>query len=439
MGAVLPLTVIMLMVLANALYVAAEFATVSARRSRLQELIEAGNASAKKLQSIIADRKNLDEYVAACQVGITLSSLIVGAYGQAQLAPILAPFFERLGNLQQAAAATTATLVLLVGMTALQVVLGELLPKTVALRYPERLAMITLPPMRFSLWLFRPLIQLYNGSAYAIMRKLKIQAETGHSHVHSPEELEMLFTESARGGLIDRDERNLLQGVFSLDDMNVREVMVPRVRMNALNVQQTVSSALDRARKTPHTRLPVYEGTPDRILGTVHVKDLYFAQQKNPQQPLGELVQKVLTLPDVLSVQDVWKQMKEHKQVMAILSDEYGGVSGLITREDIIEQLFGEVQDEFDHEEPLFQQDGEDMLVRGDASIHTVNQQLNLQLPDEDAYTISGLVWSELEHVPVKGETLEVAGVTLTVEAVEGKQVTRVRLHQSTESQEGEA
>lgn len=429
----------MLMVLANALYVAAEFATVSARRSRLQELIEAGNASAKKLQSIIADRKNLDEYVAACQVGITLSSLIVGAYGQAQLAPILAPLFERLGNLQQAAAATTATLVLLVGMTALQVVLGELLPKTVALRYPERLAMITLPPMRFSLWLFRPLIHLYNGSAYAIMRKLKIQADTGHSHVHSPEELEMLFTESARGGLIDRDERNLLQGVFSLDDMNVREVMVPRVRMNALNVQQTVSSALDRARKTPHTRLPVFEGTPDRILGTVHVKDLYFAQQKNPQQPLGELVQKILILPDVLSVQDVWKQMKEHKQVMAILSDEYGGVSGLITREDIIEQLFGEVQDEFDHQEPLFQQDGEDMLVRGDASIHTVNQQLNLQLPDEDAYTISGLVWSELEHVPVKGETLEVAGVTLTVVAVEGKQVTRVSIHQSSERQEGEA
>ncbi len=193
MSALLPVLVILVMVAVNALYVAAEFATVGSRRSRVQEAAENGNRAAVSLLDILKDPKRLDNYVAACQIGITLSSLVAGAYGQAQLTPLLTPYFGAAGQ-------GVAVLLTLVLITALQVVLGELLPKTVALRYPERLALATLVPMQFSQWLFTPLIKLFNGTAFALMRAWKLNADHSHAHVHSPEELEGLYRESAAGG-----------------------------------------------------------------------------------------------------------------------------------------------------------------------------------------------------------------------------------------------
>lgn len=206
MNVAIPLLVIAVMVSLNALYVAAEFATVGSRRSRFQEDAAAGSASAKRLLAILTDPKRLDAYVAACQIGITLSSLVAGAYGQAQLTPLLEPALGGIGG------RAVAVLIVLVSITAVQVVLGELLPKTVALRYPERLAMATLPPMQVSQWVFRPLVAVFNGSAFKLMGWWNLQVDHSHAHVHSPEELAGLYRASAAGGLIDASERDMLAG-----------------------------------------------------------------------------------------------------------------------------------------------------------------------------------------------------------------------------------
>ncbi|OWY62578.1 hemolysin, partial [cyanobacterium TDX16] len=206
------------MVSFNALYVAAEFATVGSRRSRVQEAAAGGSGPATTLLTILQDPKRLDGYVAACQIGITLSSLVAGAYGQAALTPLLEPVFGAGGR-------AVAVLIVLVFITSVQVVLGELLPKTAALRYPERLAMATLRPMQVSQLVFRPLVALFNGSAFALMERFRLQVDHSHAHVHSPEELAGLYRASAAGGLIDASEREMLAGVLNVDERLVREIM----------------------------------------------------------------------------------------------------------------------------------------------------------------------------------------------------------------------
>ncbi|GGJ51524.1 hemolysin family protein [Deinococcus roseus] len=424
----LVLLVVFLMVFLNALYVAAEFGLVSSRRSRLVEMVHDGHRPASRLLDVLNSPPDMDRYVAASQIGITLSSLIVGAYGQAQLTPVLLPVFAQFGQLKAALAGTLSILIVLVFLTALQVILGELLPKTIAIRYPERLALLTLKAMQVSVWLFTPLIRLFNGSATLILRRMGIQQVSEHGHVHSPEELEILFQESARGGLINQDEQELLSGVFSLEDKSVREVMVPRVRMTALEVNRSTPEVMAEVVKTPFTRFPVFEGNIDQIIGILNVRDLFLDVQKGPRDSIHHLLQPVYFVPDVLNVRDAWDQLREQRKNLAILTDEFGGISGMLTLEDIFEEVFGELQDEFDAEVMHIRRQGNDFLVRGDVSIHTVNSQLEMNLPDEDAYTISGLVWSELEQTPEVGTVVHFTGLRLRVEAMQGKQVTLVRL-----------
>ena len=230
MTAVFTILAITVMLALNALFVAAEFATVGARKSRIQALAQDGNGAAAKLFEIVRDPVKLDNYVATCQVGITLSSLVAGVFGQARLTPA----FESLFGSGARVAAIILTLLII---TSLQVILGELLPKTAALRYPERLAIATLRPMQVSQVLFRPLVKVFNGSAFAIMRTLGLNTDHSHAHVHSPEELAALFDESAAGGLIDAAERNMVAGVLNVEQRLVREIMTPRRRLGGGNAQ----------------------------------------------------------------------------------------------------------------------------------------------------------------------------------------------------------
>lgn len=238
MSVAVPLLLIVVMVAFNALYVAAEFATVGSRRSRVQEAAEGGSRPSSRLLAIMADPTRLDSYVAACQIGITLSSLVAGAYGQAQLTPLLEPALGNVGG------RGVAVLLVLVAITATQVVLGELLPKTVALRYPERLAMATLVPMRISQWVFRPLVTVFNGSAFKLMKLWNLQVDHSHAHVHSPEELAGLYRASAAGGLIDGSERDMLAGILNVEARLVREIMTPRTRLVTVPGSMTVADAL---------------------------------------------------------------------------------------------------------------------------------------------------------------------------------------------------
>ena len=421
MNGLLPLLVILVMVAVNALYVAAEFATVGSRRSRVQEAAEGGDRAAASLLDILRDPQRLDTYVAACQIGITLSSLVAGSYGQAQLTPLLTPYFGAAGQ-------AVAVLVVLVLITVLQVVLGELLPKTVALRYPERLALATLRPMQLSLLLFRPLIALFNGTAFGLMRAWKLQADHSHAHVHSPEELEGLYRESAAGGLIDAAERDMLAGVLNVEERVVREIMTPRTRLVTVPQDLSVGEALPRLTASPYSRFPV-TGEGDDVVGVVHLRSLYLVAETHPGTLVGAVMRQPLIVAEVMSVPDLWRKLREAGRHSAVVVSEYGSVSGMVTLEDALEEIFGEMQDEFDQEEDPIAVQGSRVAVRGDVLVEALNARFDLDYPDDEVDTMSGLVWNALGRLPLIGDEVQLGeNPVLRVEAMEKRAVTRVGL-----------
>lgn len=414
------------MVAINALYVAAEFATVGTRRTRIRELAAEGDRQAQRLLPIVEEPQLLDRYIAACQIGITLSSIIVGFYGQAQLVPYVQPVFASLGGLQAGAAAAFSALFLLVVLTLFQVVFGELLPKSIALRYPERLALATMQPMVWSLLLLRPFIAVLNGSAFAIMRVLGISVTSEHGHVHSPEELEVLFRESAKGGLIDAGEREMLQNVLHLQDHLARQIMVPRTRMNLVALGAEPAAAYRELLASPHTRFPVFEGTPDKIVGALHLKDLALAVRQGEPASLRPFVREVLLLPETVTVSELWQQMRSKRRHLAVLFDEYGGISGLVTLEDILEEVFGELQDEFDRETEPVQYGAEGRVyLRTDLLVQTLNARFSLELPD-DTETLGGLILNRLEGTPRVGDEVTLENLVFRVEVVDEHSVRQV-------------
>lgn len=421
------------MVTANALFVAAEFATVGARKSRVQEEAESGNRVARKLLRILRDPVKLDNYVAGCQVGITISSLVAGAYGQAQLTPLLLPYLGAVGG------QVTAILIVLIAVTMIQVVLGELLPKTIALRYPERLSMATMMPMRASLVIFQPLIFLFNGTAFAIMRLFKLSADHSHTHVHSPDELEALFKASAAGGLIDADERNMLSGALSADDRFVREIMTPRTRMASVSVNETVEQALIRAAETAFSRFPVLDETGEDVVGIIHLRKLFATFERDPQAMVSSIMRDPLIVADVMSVPRLWQALRANGRRSAMVINEYGSFTGLVTLEDALEEVFGEMQDEFDDEEELFVEHGGHISVRGDVRLTMLADRHEILLPDDRADTVSGLMWHELGGLPAAGDRVEIPGtsISLVVEAMDGQAVRRVRIERTAEEDEG--
>ncbi len=420
MSVAVPLIVIAVMVTFNALYVAAEFATVGARRSRVQEEAAAGSSSAAKLLSILADPKRLDSYVAACQIGITLSSLVVGAYGQAQLTPLLEPVLGSVGG------RGAAVIIVLVVITAIQVVLGELLPKTVALRYPEKLAMAALPPMQISQWLFRPLVAVFNGSAFKVMKLGGLDADHSHAHVHSPEELAGLYRASAAGGLIEASEREMLAGILSVDHRLIREIMTPRPRLVTVPETMSVADALARLADGPHTRFPV-TATDGEVVGLAHLRDLFVLAQVHPDRPVSEVTRPVVAVAEMVAVPDLWRTFREEKQHCALVINEYGDVAGLVTVEDAIEEVFGEVHDEFDlEEEPITRIDGR-VSVRGDVLLSTLQDRFEIRIDHIDVDTVGGLIWHAVGRTPTLGDTVAIApdGLEIRVDEMDGRAVTR--------------
>lgn len=397
MDSVIVLLLIFVMVGFNALYVAAEFATVGSRRSRVQETADKGSGPATGLLAILRDPMRLDNYVAACQIGITLSSLVAGAYGQAQLVPL---FEERFGS----ASRTIAVIVVLLLITALQVVLGELLPKTVAIRYPETLAIATLTPMRISQWLLRPLVAVFNGSAFAIMRWLGLNIDHSHSHVHSPTELAGLYRDSADGGLIDSDERRMLTGALSVTNRVVREIMTPRRRLVTVDASTPVADALAEFSASPYSRFPVTEDG-EEIVGLITLRDLFLANEKGTAATVAEVAEEPMVVSEVFEVPPLMNAFSEQGIHVAIVVNEFGSISGMVTREDAIEEVFGEFYDEFDDEPDPITRTGSAVSVRGDVLLEVLNERFELDLPADRADTVSGYVWQHLGRLPTVGDT----------------------------------
>jgi CBS domain containing-hemolysin-like protein len=421
------------MVSFNALYVAGEFAAVSARKTRIAQAAEEGSRPAKALLPVLEEPQRLDNYIAASQVGITLSSIVLGIYGQQQVAPLIEPLFLYLPfvNEQVAATGVAATLILIL-FTTLQVIFGELIPKSLAIQYPERVAQATVYPMRWSAdWILRPLIAVLNGSGALLLRLLGLGHAPGHHHVHSPEEIQLLIQQSYKGGLLDARGQELLINAFRISDLTVGHIAVPRTQIDALDIDTPVDRALRFAIQSGHTRLPVYEDDIDHIRGFVHIKDLYGHDRATAGQgSLHQILRQISFVPETAPLKAVWNVLRQDENYLAIVVDEFGGAAGMVTWEDLLEELFGELRDEFDKgEEPAIKSVAEnEFLVRGETPIQYLNSRFDLALPTERVHSVGGLLISRLNRIPQTGDAITIEGLHLRVEAMRGRAVETVRL-----------
>ncbi len=424
---------IAILILINALYVAAEFSSVSARRTRIHQMAAEGNRRALLLLPILTNPERLDNYIAACQLGITASSLLLGIIGQGQLAELLRDKLVGLGAVQNVAAESIAATVVLIFLTIAQVLLGELVPKSIGVRFPEQLALWTVMPMRISAWILRPFTWLFNGAGRLILRLLKVDTNSdGHSHSHEPGEIELLVAESAKGGLLDAEERVMLRNVFRLGELTAQQVMIPRPRLEAAPADISPHDLLVLIADSSYTRIPIYQGDIDHIIGFVHLKDIFRVCQTKLESEitLQDYIREAPFVPETMPVEELWELLKTRHHYMAIVFDEYGGTAGLVTQEDLIEEIFGELQDEFDQEKPLIARDESgELLLRGDILVNDVNEHLLLNLPTDRANTLGGLITSLLGRPAQVGDKVAVAEHTLHVRRVEDRAVTRVSLN----------
>lgn len=332
--------VLTLLIAANALYVAAEFAAVSVRRSRVQRLAEDGNWLAAQLMRHVQDPTALDRYVGVSQIGITVSSLVLGAFAQASLSAPLAALIGPLFSLTPLAALSVSAGVVLVLLTALQLVAGELVPKALALQYPTGTALATVIPMRWSLAVFRPFIAMLNGAALALLRLFGAAAH-GHQHLHSPEEIDLLIAESRDGGLLEAEEQQRLKRALHLGKRQAGDLMVPREKLTMLDVSASAAEVLQTVLASPFSRLPVFRGAPDTVVGTLRVKDYVERYAEGGPLTIESLMRPVLVLDGRLPADRVLTHLRDRRAHSAIVIDEAGRALGLITIQDVLSELLG--------------------------------------------------------------------------------------------------
>lgn len=422
----LGLAAVVVLVLANAFFVAAEFALVGARKTRLDELERAGDGKARLARRAV---QSLDRYISATQLGITLASLGLGWVGEPALAHLIEGAFTWLpagGRLL--ATHTVASAVAFSIITILHIILGELMPKALALRFPEEVSRWVAGPLIGFGWLVAGPTTLLNGIANWLLARMGISAAGEHERVHSPEELRLLVEQSTEGGSLGDQDARLLEGVFEFSEKSAIEVMTPRTRMAALEDTLTVAEAADVIAEAGRSRYPVYHDSVDEIVGVVHAKDVLRALRADPAQPLVRLMRPPLLVPGTREVEDVLTDMKRLKTHLAVVLDEYGGTAGLVTMEDLLEEIVGDIFDEHDRpEQPAAPPDAAPLLD-GTLSIAEFNAAHDAALDDTDYTTVGGLVFGELGRLPVPGDRAVLDGRTFEVVEMDGRRIRTLRL-----------
>ncbi|MBL8162005.1 MAG: HlyC/CorC family transporter [Anaerolineae bacterium] len=441
MDTLLGLLAVFALVASNGFFVAAEFSLVGARRTRIAQLASEGNVAAKVAQKAM---EHLDAYIAATQLGITLSSLALGWIGEPAIAHIFEPLFHLLlpEELVETVSHTISIVLAFSIVTLLHIVMGELVPKSIALQRPEATSLVVARPVTWFLIIFRPVIQLMNGVGNSIVRALGFHAVGEHTSVHSAEELEMLVHSSRQAGLLQESEEVLLRRAFDFSDTRVEEIMQPRVEVEGIPLGEPLSAVLDIIASSHHSRYPVYEDTIDNIVGLLLTKDLLDLIIRQPdlladrkqRYDLRGLLRKPLFVPESVSVDQLLEQMQETKLHMAVVIDEYGGTAGMATMEDIIELLVGDVRDEYDEEERLsIQAKGDDTVVDGLLSLNEVIERFGEPDIEAESTTLGGYVAEVLNRIPVTGDKAVFGDYDLHVEEMEGMRVARVRfVHRET-------
>jgi CBS domain containing-hemolysin-like protein len=436
----LGLAAVVLLVLANAFFVAAEFALVSVRRTRIRELSGQGHRAAAWAERAVA---NPDRFIAATQLGITLASLGLGWVGEPALSHLLHPVVSLFPGVDQADLSHTLSAGLaFAAITFLHVVVGELAPKSIALQDPERTALVVARPTVWTSWIFYPFIVLLNGAGNALLRVIGVRPAEGHRLVHSVEELKMLVAASAEGGVVEDEEQEMLRAVFDFGETLVRQVTVPRTEVVAVPAEAPLAEVIRIAGEHPFSKLPVFEGSLDHIVGVVHVKDLLrlsAAAGLEPQAALArDVMRETIYVPETALITTLLARFRRRRQHLAIVLDEFGGTAGVVTLADLVEEIVGEVSDPFDEPEVQPLPDGT-ALIDGLATIEEVNERFDLQLNDPDYDTLAGFVLGRLGRRAEVGDQVIVDGVELRVEAMDGLRIARVSLARRTPSDSSSA
>jgi CBS domain containing-hemolysin-like protein len=421
------LLAIILLVLLNAFFVGAEFALVRSRRTRLEAMTRSGDRLAR---FAVRASSNISRILSASQLGVTLASLGLGWVAESTVGDVFASMFENLPFAMEMSVRLTlgATLAIIV-VTYLHVVFGELTPKAAALNHPEALAKWLAPPLLFFAWITTPFTYFLNKSSQVILRALGQEKAGSEEAVHSPEEIRLLVEQSQEGGQMQAHDADLIDAVFEFSEKNAREVMTPRTELVALPVEATLSEVLDVVQESGLSRYPVYDESIDNIIGVVLAKDLLklLAPRANTDAfDLPSIMRPVHVIPGSREVEEVLADFKRLKEHMAVVLDEYGGTAGVVTMEDLLEEIVGEILDEYDTPEdaeaPLHTRAGE-TLVPGSTHIGELNEHFSLTVPDEDYTTIGGYVFGVLGRLPVIGDRVIAGGAIFTVREMDGRRI----------------
>ncbi len=444
----LGLASILLLVLIAGFFVASEYALVSVRKTRIQQLVSEGNGTAARVKFAL---EHLDRYIAAVQIGITIATLGMGALGEPVLASLLEPYLSAIVTpiAMYVTAATIATIIAFLVVTILEIVLGEIVPKITARSRAERVSLLFIRPLDFFVFIFGPMVWVVNSLSNVVLRLLGVHPGSEHGSAYTIEELEMLVASSRQAGVLDRDEEVILRRVFDFGDLTARQVMRPRTEIDAVEANDLLEEVVTTIAECKHSRLPVYEGDLDHIVGILHVRDVFLqvlgtqpapalagsgGEQPHDFNPRSfqarDLMRPIQAVPETLDVADLLNRMQQDGQQMVVVIDEYGGTAGIVTLEDIVEEIVGEVRDEFEAagtggSDITVTPDG--TIVNGLTPIDDVSEALNLDIESE-ADTIGGYVFEMLGRKPELGDEVSYNGFRLRVEALDGLRIASVRI-----------
>jgi CBS domain containing-hemolysin-like protein len=420
------LALVFLLVLANAFFVAAEFSLVAARRSRVDEMAAKGDMGARLVQRTL---KELDRYISATQLGITLASLALGWLGEEAIAALMDRALVHLGVAapEVAVHTTAAAIVAFLIITFLHIVLGELTPKSIALVKPEGVSKLVAPPLVGFAILMSPVIAVLNGAATAVLRLAGIRPTSESERAHSPDELRILVMQSRAHGTLDESDSLMLAGVFDFHEKRARDVMRPRTEIVAVSVDATESEVWQLMRSERYSRYPVYEETLDDVIGVLVAKDLWLKEPGTPFD-LRALIRKPLYVPDTRPAERVLDDLRRTRAHMAVVLDEYGGTSGIVTLEDLVEEVIGDINDEYDFAVREAIEANGVLELAGSMSLVDVRSDYRLPIPEGDWTTLGGYTFARLGRVPHIGDRAPFPGGELEVVAMDGRRVAAVRV-----------
>jgi len=415
------LLMVIFLVFLNGFFVATEFAVVKVRESRITQLVAEGNKRARNVGNVL---NNLDAYLSACQLGITLSSLGLGWLGEPAIAHLLHPVFRYFG-LGETAVGTISFVIAFSIITFLHIVLGELAPKSLAIQRSEWVSLHVARPIQIFYKVMYPFIAFLNWSAARFLALFGIRMEPGQD-AHTEEEIRILVNESHKSGLIDQTELMLVDNIFDFSETMAREIMVPRTDMIVLNLRDSYEENVKLVQNGRFTRYPVVDGDKDHVVGSLHIKDLLTSLLEGKTDSLENVMRPILTVPETISISRLLTMLQKQRSQMAILIDEYGGTAGLVTVEDIMEEIVGDIQDEFDDERPEVEQKDDLLSFDGRMLLEEVNDYLGLSLDDTEVDTLAGWIYMQIDHPPKVGDTVRAEGYEFIVNEVDHFRITRV-------------